>query len=150
VSELISINLDDINFTQKAIRIVGKGNKERTVYFSDYCKKQIEDYLAIRDKETIDKKEPLFLNDKKERFTRYGIYHICKIAFELIGVGDKHYSPHTLRHTSATLMYMYVKKDTLLLKSFLGHESIASTQIYTHIHDIDLKEAIKKNPLSNI
>ena len=152
VSELTSINLKDINLTQKEIQIIGKGNKERIVFFSEYCKQQLEKYLELRnkDKKEANNEEPLFLNDKKERFTRYGVYYICKKAFELIGIKDNHYSPHTLRHTSATLLYMYVKKDTLLLKKFLGHDSIASTQIYTHIHNTDLKEAIAKNPLGNL
>ena len=151
VSELTSINIKDINFTKKVIRIVGKGNKERAVYLNNYCKQQLEHYISIRNKnkQTVNTNEALLLNDRGERFTRHGIYYICKKAFEYMDLGDRHYSPHTLRHTSATLLYMYVKKDTLLLKEFLGHDSIASTQIYTHIHNTDLKEAVAKNPLAN-
>lgn len=61
---------------------------------------------------------------------------------------DGKFTAHTLRHTSATLMYMYVRQDTLLLKEFLGHTSIASTQIYTHIFDSEVKEAVNRNPLA--
>ena len=85
-------------------------------------------------------------NDKKVRI--FGKY-IVKKAFRLMNIEDKHYSTHTLRHTAATLLYMYVREDTLLLKKFLGHESISSTEIYTHIQDLKVKDAVERNPLSN-
>ena len=66
-----------------------------------------------------------------------------------MNIGDRKYSTHTLRHTAATLLYTYVKEDTLLLKKFLGHTSINSTEIYTHIQNLKVKEAVEKNPLSN-
>ena len=91
----------------------------------------------------------LFVNYDKQKMSKTGIEYITKKAFHLLNLDDKHYSTHTLRHTAATLLYMYVKQDTLLLKQFLGHESISSTEIYTHIHDLKVKEAVEKNPLSN-
>lgn len=146
VTELINIRLKDINFTNKTIRIIGKGNKERTVYLNNFCQKQLKEYMKTRQNY---KCKYLFLNRVKGKYTRNGILYICKKAYDLLDLNDKHYSTHTLRHTAATLLYMYVKEDTLLLKKFLGHESVSSTQIYTHIHNFKIKEAVERNPLSN-
>ena len=151
VSELISIKLEDIDFNNKTISITGKGNKQRTAYFNEHCKKELLKYLNFRNKnrKNISLNEYLFLNYKNEKYTRNGIYYICKKAYKLLNLEDKHYTTHTLRHTAATILYMYVKEDTLLLKEFLGHSSISSTQVYTHIHDLKIKEAVDKNPLNN-
>lgn len=146
VSELINIKIKDIDFVGKTIKIFGKGSKERIVYFSEKCKIILQEYIKTRENS---KNEYLFLNNKNEKYTRNGIYHICKKAYKLLDLEEKHFSTHTLRHTSATILYMYVKQDTLLLKQFLGHSSIASTQIYTHIHNDKIKDAVEKNPLSN-
>lgn len=146
VSELINIKIKDIEFTRKSIKIFGKGSKERIVYFSESCKNQLQEYLKQRENVT---NEYLFLNNQKQKYTRNGIYHICKKAYKLLNLEEKNFSTHTLRHTAATILYMYVKQDTLLLKQFLGHSSIASTQIYTHIHNDKIKDAVEKNPLSN-
>lgn len=146
VSELINIKIKDIDFVGKNIKIFGKGSKERIVYFSEKCKIILQEYIKTRENS---KNEYLFLNNKNEKYTRNGIYHICKKAYKLLDLEEKHFSTHTLRHTSATILYMYVKQDTLLLKQFLGHSSIASTQIYTHIHNDKIKDAVEKNPLSN-
>ena len=147
VSELISIKIGDINFEKKSINIVGKGNKERIVFFSDFCKDKLEKYINTRN---VSKDDYLFVNNKNTKLARNTINAICKNAYKLIGITEtKHYSPHTLRHTSATIMYQYVKQDTLLLKKFLGHSSIASTQIYTHIYNEKVKKCVESNPLSN-
>lgn len=147
VSELISIKVKDIDFINNTINIIGKGNKERLAFFSEYCKKQMQNYIKTRN---ITKNDYLFVNNKNTKLSRNTINVICKKAYKLIGIDeDKHFSPHTLRHTSATIMYQYVKPDTLLLKKFLGHSSIASTQIYTHIHNEKVKNAVESNPLSN-
>lgn len=145
LSELINIQFKDINFDENSIQIIGKGNKERIVYFSDQCKEQLQNYIKTR----RDNSPYLFVNYDKQKMSKTGIEYITKKAFHLLNLDDKHYSTHTLRHTAATLLYMYVKQDTLLLKQFLGHESISSTEIYTHIHDLNVKEAVEKNPLSN-
>ena len=73
---------------------------------------------------------------------------VCAKAFKLLGLEDYGYTTHTLRHTAASLMYIYVKQDILLLKSFLGHANINSTQIYTHIYNKQVKEAVDRNPLN--
>ena len=145
VSELINIQFKDIDFSENSIQIIGKGNKQRIVYFSNYCKEQLQKYIKTR----TDNNPYLFVNYKNQKFSRRGIDYIVKKAFRLMNIKDKHYSTHTLRHTAATLLYMYVREDTLLLKKFLGHESISSTEIYTHVHDLKIKDAVEKNPLSN-
>ncbi len=145
VSELINIKLIDINFKANSIQIIGKGNKERTAYFSNYCKEKLLTYIKTR----TDNSPYLFISYFKDKLSRREIDEIVRKAYKLMRIDDRHYSTHTLRHTAATLLYRYVKEDTLLIKEFLGHSSISSTQIYTHIHNLKIKEAVEKNPLSN-
>ena len=146
ISELLSININDLDFENNCIRILGKGNKERIVYFSNYCKQQIKKYLDIR-KDV--KENALFLSSHNVRISKSSVENICKQAYSLLGLENKHYSAHTLRHTAATIFYEYSNNDILLLKEILGHSTIISTEIYTHIKNKAVKEAIEKNPLSN-
>ncbi len=150
ISELVNINLEDINFHNNTILIKkGKGNKSRTVYFSDSCKNQLLKYLYSKKEKIVNLSCPLFISYRNERLKVGAVRAICKNAYKLIGVEEKHFTPHTLRHTSATLMYKYSKKDILLVKEFLGHNSIISTEIYTHTDNDIIKEAVERNPLSN-
>lgn len=153
ISELVSINESDINFEEKSIRIIGKGNKERKVYFNSLCKDRLLEYIEFKKVKDNNQKNsksiPLFINKDGGRLTTASVENVCKQAFSLIGIRDKDYTAHTLRHTAATLIYKYVKPDILLLKEFLGHSSVLSTEIYTHIYNDDLKKAVNKNPLSN-
>ncbi len=151
-SELINIDIQDINFKNNSIIVCGKGNKERVVFFTNSCKEKLLKYLNTRfkDKELIDINEPLFLSRYNKRLGIDGIEDVCAKAYELMGLKDKGYTTHTLRHTTATLIYIYVAQDILLLKKVLGHQSISSTEIYTHVYDKQVKEAFNKNPLSNI
>ena len=149
-SELININLKDINFEKNQISIIGKGNKERIVYFSNSCKEKLKKYIEVRNrnKKIINIDEPLFISYQKKRIGIDGVEDVCAKAFKLLGLEDYGYTTHTLRHTAASLMYIYVKQDILLLKSFLGHANINSTQIYTHIYNKQVKEAVDRNPLN--
>lgn len=151
VSELIHINLCDVNFDNSSIYIhYAKGNKQRVVYMNAFCKKQLKKYLSIRrkDNKVIDINEPLFLNRYHNRVGIDCIENICKKAFALIGLQNCGYTTHCLRHTATSLMYTYVKQDMLLLKKFLGHVSITSTQIYTHIFSQEVKNAVNNHPLN--
>lgn len=150
-SELLNINLCDINLSHKFIKVIGKGNKERTCYINDKTKSRIEKYLEVRNrgKEIIDTSEPLFLSYRNTRLNLGTVEAITKNAYKLAGLEDFGYTTHTLRHTAATIMYKYVKSDILLIKEFLGHSTIKSTEIYTHIDNEDIKRAIESNPLSN-
>ena len=144
-SELINIDISDVDFNAKRVRIVGKGNKERVVLLTQKSINAINKYLKTR----TDKEEPLFINAKKQRFKVRGIEEVCEKAYDLAGLKDKKYTTHTLRHTSATYLYKSCK-DILIVKEFLGHNSLASTQIYTHILSEMAKDAVNKNPLNKI
>ena len=121
VSELVNLNIKDVNFKDSSICVLGKGNKERTVYLNSYCKKQLLLYLSSRFKEKgiIDINEPLFIGYHHERLGVDGIEYICKKAYKLLGLEDMRYCVHTLRHTVASSIYINVKQDVLLLKELL-------------------------------
>ena len=146
LSELINIDICDVDFYSKSIRIVGKNNKERKVFLNKVVMKKLEIYLNWRNYTNIN--EPLFLNKNKQRIGVNGVENICKKAFELLGLGEYNYTTHTLRHTIATIIYKHTK-DIFLLEKFLGHSCIEATEIYTHVDNIKIKEAVEKNPLSN-
>lgn len=151
VSELVGLNIKDVNLKDKYIRVIGKGNKERTVYINDATKKQLLKYYAYRFKnEEIDINEPLFVNHMNKRLGTDGINDICRRAYKLMGLEEYGYTTHTLRHTFAVLIYHYVKSDILLIKDLLGHESISSTEIYTHIFNKKVKQAVDDNPLNDL
>lgn len=149
-SELINVNLKDINFEKSQINIIGKQNKERVVYFSNSCKEKLKKYIEIRNKnkKMIKISEPLFISYQNKRLGIDGVEDICAKAYELMGLQDYGYTTHTLRHTAASLMYIYVTQDILVLKQFLGHENISTTEIYTHVYNKQVKEAVDRNPLS--
>lgn len=150
VSELININLSDINFENKSIKITGKGNKERIVYFSNSCKEQLLKYISLRNKnkKVVDSNEALFISYQNKRIGIDGVENVCSKAYSLMGLQEYGYTTHTLRHTAATIIYMYVSQDILLLKKFLGHVRLSTTEIYTHIYNKQVKEAVDKNPLN--
>ena len=150
LSELVNINIRDIDFNKKTINIIGKGDKERIVYLNNYCVKKIKEYLKTRMKNNkiINIQEALFINKNGQRLQQHGVEYICKKAFKLAGLADYNYTAHSLRHTAATQLYMNTE-DLLIVKGFLGHSSITSTEIYSHIHNSIVKNAVDKNPLAN-
>lgn len=150
VGELISINLIDINFTNNSIRIKGKGNKERVVYFSNNCKNKLLKYISERNrnKKFVNLEDPLFISYQNKRLGIDGVEDVCSKAYKLMGLDNYGYTTHTLRHTAATLMYRYVSQDIILLKKFLGHSQLSSTEIYSHVYNKQVKEAVNKNPLN--
>lgn len=148
LSELYNLNIEDIVLDENCLFIKkGKGKKDRYVYYNDNCKKQLEQYLKYRTKIESDSKA-LFLSERGERLARRTIQSIIDKAYELMGLKDFDFTVHTLRHTFATLTYIYVKQDVLLLKEMLGHAKISSTEIYTHVADKQIENAINSNPLS--
>ena len=149
ISELVGINLSDIN-SEYLLRIRGKGNKERTLYLNDACINALKDYLRVRPVEGIEDKNALFISRKRGRISRKGVYHMVNHYLEKIGLGDQGYSPHKLRHTSATLMYQKGGVDIRTLQAILGHSNLGTTQIYTHIADDQIKNALNSNPLSSV
>ena len=141
LSELTSINIDKIN--KDTLTIIGKGNKERTVYLNNACLSAIENYTQERDS----KEKALFLSNRKTRISQKAVEHLLDKYLEIAGLSGKGYSPHKLRHTAATLMYQN-GVDIRALQEILGHESIATTQIYTHTNQDQLRNAVKLNPLN--
>ncbi len=149
LQELVSLNLTDIR-SNNTIVVTGKGNKERTIYLNDACIDAINAYLPYRPVDGVKDKKALFISRQKGRISPKTIQYIVKTTLEKAGLGDRELSTHKLRHTAATLMYQYGDVDVLAIKEILGHESLSTTQIYTHIMDEQLKNAAAANPLSTI
>lgn len=147
LSELTSINIDNIK--NDTLTVVGKGNKERTIYLNNSCTEAISDYLKVRPEPKIVNEKALFLSNRKIRISQKAIQHMVKKFINLAGLDSDVYSPHKLRHTAATLMYKYGNVDIRALQEILGHESVSTTQIYTHIDNDRLRKAVKSNPLSD-
>lgn len=150
VSELVSINLSDVMRNNDTLRIIGKGNKERIVYLNEACLKAISDYLAVRPKYGVKDKNALFLSNRGTRISVKMVQAMVKKYLEKIGLGGTGYSVHKLRHTAATLMYRYGHVDIRVLKEILGHANLGTTEIYTHLSNEQIEEAIKSNPLANV
>lgn len=152
LSELVNINISDIDFSQKKLNVIGKGNKERTIYLNDACINAVNDYLNVRPKEKvkIDAKNALFLSERRDRISNRTIQHTVKNELKLAGLDSNKYSVHKLRHTAATLMYRYGQVDIRALQELLGHESISTTEIYTHVDNSQVRAAVESNPLSRM
>ena len=153
ISELCSIQIKRIK--NDTLTIVGKGNKERTIYLNNACMKALSDYLSVRPKEGIkhDKKyseKALFLSERRERISNRTVQYIINKELSKAGLDSNKYSVHKLRHTAATLMYQYGQVDIRALQELLGHESIATTEIYTHVSNDQIRDAVEKNPLANL
>ena len=147
LSELRNINICNINFSNKTINVVGKGNKERVLYLTDKCIKRIKAYLDT--KKVVNITQPLFTTAEGKRLAKKTIEDICERAFTLAHLEEYGYTTHTLRHTFATYMYKETK-DILILKEILGHETIKSTEIYTHLENDALRKAAYNHPLNNL
>ena len=152
VSELVGIDLSDIDHELRSLRVVGKGNKERIVYLNDACRFAIGDYISERlqtDQSKITTKA-LFLSSRDQRISVKTVQWLVYKYLDLAGLGAKHYSVHKLRHTAATLMYQSGNVDVRVLKDILGHEQLNTTQIYTHVSNESMEQAMAQNPLSGI
>lgn len=149
LSELVSINVSDIE--NDYFKIIGKGNKERTIYLTENALKLIHYYLKIRN-DYLDGMyiEALFISTRKKRISNRAVQSTIEKYINKAGFDTSLYSTHKLRHTAATLMYKYGNVDIRALKDILGHTNISTTQIYTHLDDEDLKDAVNKNPLSKL
>ena len=152
VSELVGINLSDIDTELRSMRVVGKGNKERIVYLNSSCRSALAEYLAWRTSEPNKKvtDKALFLSNRAQRISVKTVQWLVYKHLGEAGLESKHYSVHKLRHTAATLMYQSGEVDVRVLKDILGHEQLNTTQIYTHVSNIAMSEAMEKNPLSDV
>lgn len=150
LSELCGINLSDINYDDKTLRVLGKGNKERTVYLNNACLDAIEAYLRVRPADGLKDRDAFFISNQKNRISRQGVQKLVEGCLKRSGLDGMGFSTHKLRHTAATLMYQYGDVDPLQLKEILGHENLSTTEIYTHVYNEQLKQAVDSNPLNNL
>lgn len=146
LSELVNLSIADfdLNKDEQFIKIRVKGNKETSVFFSKFIMDKIKRYLKTRK----DTNNALFISNRNERISIDAVADICKKAFKLIGITDKKYSTHSLRHTAAVLIYTQTK-DLLVTKEFLNHSNICSTEIYAHVEDESIRNAVNSNPLAH-
>lgn len=151
LSELVGININHIDFNEKRIKVLGKGNKERMIYLNDACVSAINEYLKIRSNNPKAADEPaLFISNQNKRISKRRVQQIVENTLEKAGLTDKGITTHKLRHTAATLMYQYGNADVLTLKELLGHSSVATTEVYTHLNNEIVREAVESNPLSGV
>ncbi|MBQ9760114.1 MAG: tyrosine recombinase XerC [Clostridia bacterium] len=152
VSELVGINLNDIDSELRSIRVTGKGSKERVVYLNDACKSALSAYLVERRgmQNARLTGNPLFVSRLEQRMSVKTVQAMVYKYLRMAGLEAKHYSVHKLRHTAATLMYQSGNVDVRVLKDILGHEQLNTTQIYTHIGNRDIEAAMTQNPLAKI
>lgn len=149
LSELVGLNYNDIR-SDNTMRVLGKGNKERIIYLNDMCLDAYKEYMKVRPVDDVKDKYALFLSARRQRISPKTVQYIVKTFIEKAGLGGKGLSTHKLRHTAATLMYRQGNVDVLLIKEILGHENLATTEIYTHIVDDQIKSAVDANPLNKL
>ena len=153
LSELCGINERDFDRDITQLNVTGKGNKERIIYLNDACREAIKNYLPARAEAASRCKEvpkPLFLSRLNRRISPKTVQFIVKKYLDAAGLSLKGYSTHKLRHTAATLMYQTGEVDIRVLKDILGHEQLTTTQIYTHVSDRGMEQAMSKNPLAAV
>ena len=146
VSELVNINISDIQ--ESTLRVMGKGSKERTIYLNNACMEAVDEYMQVRIMPEEAHKNALFVSRNRKRINVQTVKWIVKKYLDKAGLDSNKYSVHKLRHTAATLMYQN-GVDVRTLKDVLGHESLDTTMIYTHLTDSNLKKAAEMNPLAN-
>jgi len=146
-SELVGLNLTDVY--EDRIRVIGKGNKERIVYFGTSCRKAIDAYLVERHKKVLTDNRALFGSRDNNRISVTAVHRLVKKAFFQAGLDATQFSAHKLRHTAATMM-LSGGVDVKTVQEVLGHENLNTTQIYTHIENTELKIAAEANPLSKL
>lgn len=142
VGELVNIKLKNIDFGAQSIKVVGKGNKERYVFYNTTTSELLKDYLKIRAKTQKTSNEYLLLNDKGNKITEAKVRQIIKNTLIKTGIKNK-ITPHTFRHTFATDL-LNAGADLVNVKELLGHASLNTTSIYTHITNDRIKEVYNK------
>ena len=151
VSELVNLKINDIEFDKKTINILGKGKKERIVYYGDYLQEVLEKYINDSRKYLLNNKlsEYLILNNNGSKITTRGVEYIIDKMVNEAAIKHK-ISPHVLRHTFATHM-LNGGADIKSIQQLLGHESLSTTGIYTHItNDVLRQEYLKNHPRSKL
>jgi len=144
VSELVSLNLNDVDIKNTFVRAFGKGNKERIIPVYPQAAQVVETYLTEVRPRLVhsDKERALFLNQRGDRLTRQGLWQILKAYAKSAGL-DKRVTPHTLRHSFATHM-LSGGADLRSVQELLGHANISTTQIYTHLTSEHIRNTYDK------
>lgn len=146
-SELVGLNISDVY--EDRIRVVGKGNKERFVYFGTSCRKAIDEYMIERNKKILSDNRALFGSRDSNRISVTAVHRLVKKYLTLAGLDYTQFSAHKLRHTAATMM-LSGGVDVKTVQEVLGHENLNTTQIYTHIENTELKIAAEANPIARL
>ena len=146
-SELVSLNISDVY--EDRIRVIGKGNKERIVYFGASCRRAIDEYLFERNKKVLSDNRALFGSRDNNRISVSAVHRLVKKNLLAAGLDATNFSAHKLRHTAATMM-LSGGVDVKTVQEVLGHENLNTTQIYTHIESTELKIAAEANPISKL
>ena len=149
LAELVNINITDIR--GDSLVVIGKGNKERTIYLNEACLSAINAYLPVRNQQTptVRDKNALFLSERNQRISRRTVQYTVEKYVKKLGLDPHKYTTHKLRHTAATLMHQS-GVDIRVLQEILGHKQLSTTEIYTHINNDQMRAAVKSNPLSSI
>lgn len=152
LSELVGLNIESFDSQLTTVKVLGKGSKERIIYLNDAAKGAVMDYIRIRlDPRHIRTEDnAFFLSGRQTRISAKTVQWVVYKYLDIAGLGARGLSVHKLRHTAATLMYQTGKVDIRVLKDILGHEQLNTTQIYTHVVDRNLEEAMENNPLADI
>lgn len=140
-SELIGLNIEDVNLSQQQLKVTGKRNKQRIVPFGDELAGAMTRYLNLRGE--AEGERAMFLNKRKTRRISYSEVRLITTRNLSLVTDQKKKSPHVLRHSFATAMLNH-DADLMSIKELLGHESVGTTEIYTHMVFEDLKKAYKK------
>ena len=136
--------------SDNTLKLTGKGNKERIVYLNDACISALNQYLKVRPKINLKDRNALFISKFNKRISPKTVQFIVKKYLAKINLDNQGYSVHKLRHTAATLMYQHGEVDIRVLKDILGHTNLGTTEIYTHLSNKQLQQAISSNPLAKI
>lgn len=148
ISELVGLNMTDIKDDQ--LRVLGKGNKERTLYLNQSCQEALHSWIVIREGKNLKNTAALFITDQnRERISTAAVHKLVKKHISAAGLDSNQYSSHKLRHTAATLM-LKNGVDVRTLQEVLGHDNLNTTQIYTHVDNDSLRSAANANPLSKV
>ena len=151
LSELTGISMSDLDRDLRSLRVIGKGNKERIIYLNDACRDALKEYIAVRAKDgEIKDKNALFISRIHKRVSNQTVQWMVYKYLDAAGLQYRNLSTHKLRHTAATLMYQSGQVDVRVLKDILGHEQLNTTQIYTHVSDRAMEDAMANNPLANL
>jgi len=152
LSELVGLNLESIDSEITMLKVLGKGSKERIIYLNKAARTALIEYLNQRldPKHVRTSSNAVFLSGRENRISNKTVQWMVQKYLKMAGLGARGLSVHKLRHTAATLMYQSGKVDIRVLKDILGHEQLNTTQIYTHVVDRNIEDAVENNPLSDV